>query len=153
MDRAEIESLLREENARYVSVGLVDLQGQLRAKMISVDRFRSVLDDGLGWVPLIHMLDFHDVAQIPSALEDPSSGFGDSVCRIDTDDVRTLPWEAADSRLFFFVEFGDEAPGAGYDCRRIYKGVLAKAHTMGLYPKQGLEYEFRLFREKRPSDY
>ncbi len=147
MDRAEVEDLLREENACYVNVGLVDLQGQLRAKMISVDRFRSVLDDGLGWVPLIHMLDFHDVAQVPSALDDPSYGFGDSVCRVDTDDVRTLPWEAPDSRLFFFVEFDDDAPGAGYDCRRVYKRVLAKAHDMGLYPKQGLEYEFRLFRE------
>lgn len=151
MDRAEITALLKDENARYVNVGLVDLQGQLRAKMLSVDRFLSVLDSGIGWIPLVHMLDFHDIAQIPSALDDPGYGFGDSVCRIDTHEVRTLPWEPADSRLFFFVEFEDGAPGAGYDCRRVYKRALAKACALGLHPKQGLEYEFRLFRETPSS--
>lgn len=151
MERAAIENLLRENDAHFVNVGLVDLQGQLRAKTVSVDVFRAALDGGLGWVPLIHMLDFHDVAQIPSELEDPHSGFGDSVCRIDTEDVRRLPWDAPDSRLFFFVEIDADAPGAGYDCRRVYKRVLARAEEMGLHPKQGLEYEFRLFQETSRS--
>lgn len=151
MDRADITALLRDEQARYVNVGLVDLQGQLRVKMISAERFMSVLDGGLGWVPLIQMLDFNDAGQIPKELEDPRCGFGDSVCRVDTQDVRRLPWEAPDSRLFFFVEFEDDVAGAGYDCRRVYKRILGRACALGLHPRQGLEYEFRLFRESARS--
>ena len=147
IDADQISKLFKSHEARYATVAFVDLQGQLRGKTVNADKLQSAFPSGVPFSPLNMMLDYGDHAMFPRGYLSPDQDIGDNDCDIDWLRPRTLPFEDAEASLFFFAQFAQDTQGAGWDPRRIYGNVEAKASEAGFTPVYGLEYEYRLLRE------
>ncbi len=146
----DVASLLAERSARYATVAFVDLQGQLRGKTVAAAKIPGLLQDGIPFAPHNMMLDLGDHVLWPAGYLQPDLDIGDNMCEV-VAAPRTLPFEEADSNLFFFAQFAPGTQGYGWDPRQVYQRVAARASTMGLTPSFGFEYEFRVFDETAES--
>ena len=146
-----IKARFEECGAKYATVALVDLQGQLRGKTVSAERLLSGYPSGLPFVPFMLALDLGDSVLFPSGYLKPGGALGDNAGDIDWERPRTLPFEDADSSLFFFNQFAEGTQGSGWDPRRLYGVVEDRARSLGLTPVYGMEYEYRLLRESPDS--
>ena len=146
-----VKARIEECGAKYATVAFVDLQGQLRGKTVSVQKLLSGYPNGLPFVPFMLALDLGDSVLFPSGYLKPGGGLGDNAGDIDWERPRTVPFEHADSNLFFFNQFADGTQGSGWDPRRLYGAIEARAKSLGLTPVYGNEYEYRLLRESPDS--
>ena len=146
-----LKKLLGPDRARYATVAFVDLQGQLRGKTVNAAKLLAGYPHGVPFSPFNMMLDFGDHALFPQGYLSPDLDIGDNPCNIDWDRPRTLPFEEDDTNPFFFATFSEGSQGAGWDPRRLYATVEAKAQALGYTPVYGLEYEYRLLKETPES--
>jgi glutamine synthetase len=145
----DAERVLKETDAEFVTVGIVDTQGMLRGKYVSRRKFASALRDGMG-VPAVTLgLDFHDVMAANATVGGPDTGYFDALVRVIPESCRVIPWEPQGRNLFFQLEYVDDT--AAVCTRNVLHRVLARAHALGIAPVTGLEYEFTLFRETSDS--
>lgn len=142
----DVRALIAERNPENVTVGLCDMQGQIRAKYISREKFLSVIDKGICFPKATLSLDFCDVLRpMPGVTDGPDASFGDLLCRLIPESVREIPWESASRNLFFLVDFEDH--GEPVSPRGVYRRIEQKAAQMGFIPVHSCEYEFTLFNE------
>lgn len=143
-----LEQLLAARNARRVYVAVCDLQGQLRGKSVSVDRFRRYLEKGFPVPPILGAMDFTDVVH-PVHLYPEAERLGDGLARIITETAREIPWEPVDANLLFLAEMADAS--RAWDPRALYRRIEDTAAAMGLRPLHAIEYECSLLRETHES--
>jgi glutamine synthetase len=146
---ADARKIVEERNAQHVTLGVPDLQGFLRGKYVSRDKFLSALDKGFGLPVVIYALDPTDVILEVSGLSDPGAGFHDGAVRILPESCREIPWEPVHRNLFFLGQFGED--GARYCPRAVYQRVADRSTGMGFRPFHACELEFTLFEETARS--
>jgi glutamine synthetase len=135
-----------------VKVGGFDVDGVLRGKYVSLEKFWSIVEPGFGFCDVIFGWDIGDVLYDNAKVTGWHSGYPDAHARIDLDTFRVLPAEP-DTAAFLvdFVEAG-EAHGPHPACpRSLLKGVLARAAAKGLKATFGAEFEFWVFKETPES--
>ncbi len=152
---ADARKLVEERNLSHVKVGLFDVDGVLRGKYMSRDKFLSALGNGFGFCDVVLGWDSYDRLYDNVTYTGWHTGYPDAPVRILPESCRAIPFE--DKTVLFLCEF---APPAEELCPRgVLRRVAERARAMGFEPFAGFEYEFSLFdetphsvREKRYRD-
>jgi glutamine synthetase len=146
--RAKSAGDLRDSFERHkinkVKLGGFDIDGILRGKYVSLDKFWGVAEGGLGFCDVIFGWDSGDQLYDNAAVTGWHSGYPDTKASVDLDTYRRIPWE--EGTAAFLLDF--ETPVSP---RAVLKSVDAKARSMGFAVKCASEYEFFLFKETPES--
>ena len=150
MDANELKKIFAARNITKVKVGGFDLDGVLRGKYISLDKFWSAVESGMGFCDVIFGWDIGDVLYDNAKVTGWATGYPDTHAVIDLDTFRVIPSEP--DTAAFLVDFVSKDGEAHPACpRSLLKRVLAKAKKMGFTATFGAEYEFFVFKETPES--
>ena len=142
----DVKQVFDEHHIDKVKLGGFDVDGVLRGKYISMEKFYAAVDLGLGFCDVIFGWDSSDALYDNVQLTGWHTGYPDGLARIDLSNCRILPWEP--DTAFFLVDFfkKDGAPLA-VSPRQVLRTVTACAQALGYTPKVAMEYEYSFFRE------
>ena len=150
MDAKALRAAFAERNISKVKIGGFDVDGVLRGKYVSLDKFWSVLDHGLGFCDVVFGWDIGDVLYDNAKVTGWSTGYPDTHARVDASTFRVLPWEPGTAALLLDFELPDGKPHPACP-RSLLKSVVARAKTMGYAATFAVEFEFFLFKETPAS--
>jgi glutamine synthetase len=145
----DIEAL-RASGAGKVKVAVSDIDGILRGKYLSLDKFESALAGGFGFCDVVFGWDAHDSCYDNTQVTGWQHGFPDAMVRLDPRTRRAVPWD--DGVPFFLGEF-IQGDGSAYPVcpRQVLQRVLRRAAKLGVQPMCGLEFEWFNFAETPQS--
>jgi glutamine synthetase len=150
MDLKTLRAKFEEHEIRRVKVGGFDIDGVLRGKYVSLEKFWSVAEAGFGFCDVVFGWDIGDVCYDNTTLTGPDSGYPDIQAVIDLDSFRLLPYEA--NTAAFLIDFRTPEGKAHPACpRSLLKRIVARAEASGFKPYFGAEFEFWVFRETPQS--
>ena len=150
MDLESIRRRFEDNHIRRVKLGAFDIDATLRGKYISVEKFWSAAESGLGFCDVIFGWDIGDVLYDNVKFTGWHTGYPDAHCRIDLSSFRLPPWEPGTA--FFLLDFcqPDGRPLA-IAPRQVFERVLERATEYGYTAHFSAEYEFFIFRETPQS--
>ena len=94
------------KNDTKVKLAGVDVDGILRGKLVSKQKFLSVAEDGFGFCSVIFGWDMHDQTYFKElGISNKENGYRDMIAVPDLSSFRRIPWE--DDVPFFLVGFFD----------------------------------------------
>jgi glutamine synthetase len=146
---ADAKAIVEQRGLLHIKVGVFDMDGVLRGKYMSREKFFSALDSGFGFCDVVLGWDSNDQLYENPGVEYTGwhTGYPDAPARIIPSTCRDL--FAEEGMLLFLAEFAEDAEKV---CPRgVLRQVLAKADAMGFCCKAALEYEFFLFNETPDS--
>jgi glutamine synthetase len=146
----QIKQAFQKHRIDKIKIGGFDVDGILRGKYVSQDKFFSAAESGLGFCDVIFGWDSSDVLYDQPAVTGWRTGYPDAVARIDLSTFRVLPWEP--NTAFFLLDFHrpDGKPLA-VSPRHVLRRVIERANGMGYTPRAAIEYEYWFFREDSHS--
>ncbi len=146
----ELRRSFEEQGIRKVKVGGFDVDGVLRGKYISLEKFWSALEKGFGFCDVIFGWDVSDQLYDNATVTGWSTGYPDALARIDTDTFRVLP-DAPDT-AHFLVDFHTQDGAPHPACpRNLLKSVRQRAADAGFVSRFSAEFEFWVFQETPDS--
>src|SRR6478752_7403703 len=122
MDAATLKKRFESQGIRKVKIGGFDLDGVLRGKYVSLDKFWSAVESGFGFCDVIFGWDIGDVLYDNAKVTGWHTGFPDATTRIDLNTFRLIPWEPGTA--FFLLDFVNVASIAP---RQVLQQVIEKA--------------------------
>lgn len=133
-----------EQNVQRVKVGGFDVDGILRGKYISLEKFWSAIEGGLGFCDVIFGWDSGDQLYDRARVTGWHTGYPDTPAVIDLDTLRMIPWEPGTAA--FLLDFQD-ARGAPLEVspRQLLKRVVERARGLGYAATMAVEYEFFIY--------
>ena len=151
---ATAEELIRQyrkEGITRIKLGVTDIDGVLRGKYISLDKFEAIAATTSGFCDCVLGWDVDDQLYDNASFTGWHTAFPDALYRLDLaterrlQDENNIPW--------FIGEFVD---GDGESLHPIcprsrLKHVLARAEEMGFEARLAFEYEFFIFNETSQS--
>ncbi len=148
----EIQKQFDAHGIRRIKVGGFDVDGVLRGKYMSLDKFWSSVEKGFGFCDVIFGWDIADQLYDNAKVTGWKTGYPDAQARIDTSTFRVLPY--APDTAHFLVDFHlpDGTPHPACP-RNLLKRVDAQARQQGYIAKFAAEFEFWIFRETPESLY
>ncbi|AKU96907.1 glutamine synthetase family protein [Labilithrix luteola] len=150
MDVAAIKVLFEEHKIRKVKVGGFDVDGVLRGKYVSLDKFWSAVESGFGFCDVIFGWDVADVLYDNAKVTGWSTGYPDAHATIDLSTFRVLPAER--DTAAFLVDFVNKDGTAHPACpRSLLRRMISDAATRGYQPTFSAEFEFWVFKETPQS--
>jgi len=150
MNLTEIINYVKSHPAGKVKVAYTDIDGILRGKYISTEKFLSAPDGQTTFCNVIFGWDAADIAYDHGSFTGWHSGYPDSPAKIDFSTFRKIPWE--NDLPFFLGEIIDDKGKPSYVCpRQLLKKVLIDAQEMGLTPYCSQEFEWYNFSETPQS--
>jgi glutamine synthetase len=139
--------IVEERGLRHVKVGLFDVDGVMRGKLMSREKFLSSLASGFGFCDVVLGWDSSDQLYDNVRYTGWHTAYPDAPVRVLPETCRDVPTEPG--MLLFLAEF---APPADAICPRgVLRRVLGRARARGLDVLGALEYEFFLFDETPDS--
>ena len=143
----DAKAIVTERGIDHVKVGVYDIDGVLRGKYMSTQKFFSALDKGFGFCDVVLGWDSRDKLYDNVSFTGWHTGYPDAPTRIIPESCRELPFEK--NSLFFLCEFAENAEAV---CPRgVLRRVLQRAEQQGLAFFSGFEYEFFVFNETPES--
>ncbi len=143
----DAKKIVEERKLSHIKVGLIDIDGIMRGKYMSREKFFSSLDHGFAFCDVVLGWDSADVVYDNTSYTGWHTGYPDAPARIIPESCRELPFE--ENGLFFLCDF---TPPADTICpRSLLQRILKKAHDMGFKAYGSLEYEFFVFNETPDS--
>lgn len=149
-DRKEIEKRFKEDGIRHVKIGGFDVDGILRGKYVSLEKFWSVVDGGMGFCDVIFGWDAADKLYEEPTVTGWHTGYPDAPAKIDLSTYRRIPWEPETAAFLLDFESQD---GTRVEVapRNVLKRVLDRLQTHGYSATCALEFEFFMYREDSRS--
>ncbi len=141
--------LIQQRNIERIKVAATDVDGVLRGKYISVTKFASILDSGLGFCDVIFGWDCHDELYAKDSVTGWNTAFPDALGKIDLSSCRELPLE--ENSIFFLLDFEGEKIHAKVCPRTILKNVIKQGEELGISFDASTEFEFFMFNETPKS--
>ena len=133
--------ILSEQNTEKVKLAVTDIDGILRGKVISFEKFVSIVEKGFGFCNVVFGWDAADVAYDNSDYTGWHSGYPDATAVIDLNTFRQVPWD--NDTPFFLADFRD---GNGNDLtvcpRSLLKKIIRQAAVQGYTPFFSQEFEW-----------
>jgi len=139
-----IRQLFETHHIQRVKLGAFDIDCTLRGKYISLEKFWSAVESGIGFCDVIFGWDIGDALYDNAKVTGWHTGFPDATARIDPNTFRIIPWEPGTA--FFLLDFVNVAAIAP---RQVLQRVIDKAREYTAY--FSAEYEFFFFRETPQS--
>ena len=145
VDRESAATFVREAGVENIKVAVTDLDGVMRGKYMSRDKFQSALEKGFGFCDVIFGWDSNDVLYDKDSFTGWQTAFPDAWARIDPASCRRLPLEDNRSTLFL-ADFAD-GDAAAVCPRSLLKSVMQRGRDLGYEGLAAAEFEFFLFDE------
>ena len=141
--------IVEERNITHIKVGLFDIDGVMRGKYMSRDKFFSALESGFAFCDVVLGWDSNDqlYENVDIKFTGWHTGYPDAPVRVIPESCREIPFEP--QTLLFICEFEEEA--AKLCPRNLLGRVLERASDMGFEVAAAFEYEFFLFNETPDS--
>lgn len=150
MDKSEIIRYVKEHPSGKVKIAFADIDGILRGKYISAEKFLSVCEGTTGFCDVVFGWDAADVAYDNARYTGWHTGYPDCPAQIDISTFRKIPWET--DVPFFLGDFLDAEENPSKVCpRQLLKKVLADAEALGYTPFFSQEFEWFNFAETPQS--
>lgn len=124
-----------------VKLAITDIDGILRGKVISKEKFLSVAESGLGFCDVVFGWDSSDTLYDNSAFTGWNTGYPDAMAKIDLNTFRKVPYE--NDIPFFLADF----PALSICPRNLLKKIKAQVEEMGFTPVFSQEFEWFNFKE------
>ena len=105
---------LASKDTRKLKLAVVDIDGILRGKVISFDKFKSVAEKGFGFCDVVFGWDANDAAYDNAAFTGWHTGYPDANALVDLNTFREIPWE--NDLPFFIADFADVYRTFNVDC-------------------------------------
>lgn len=150
MNASEVRRELEERGVRRVKVGGFDIDGVLRGKYLSLDKFYSAIESDIGFCDVIFGWDIADVLYDNAKVTGWATGYPDAKAKIDLSTLRMIPWEPGTAAFLLDFATGDGEPHPACP-RSLFKRVLARANAMGFKATFAAEFEFFIFKETPES--
>jgi glutamine synthetase len=132
---------LAEQNTEKIKLAITDIDGILRGKMISFEKFISIVEKGFGFCNVVFGWDAADVAYDNSEYTGWQSGYPDATAVIDLATFRQIPWE--NDIPFFLADFRDSKGNDLAVCpRSLLKKIITQATDNGYAPYFSQEFEW-----------
>lgn len=150
MTTDEIIQYVKTHPSGKVKIAFADIDGILRGKYVSLEKFLSAVEAGTGFCDVIFGWDANDTAYDNTPFTGWHTGYPDSAARIDVTTFRKIPWE--NDLPFFLGELTAANGDPSYVCpRQLLKKVLQEATAMGYTPYFAQEFEWFNFAETTQS--
>lgn len=138
---SEVLRQLTERSATKVKLAATDIDGVLRGKVMSFDKFKSVMEKGFGFCDVIFGWDAGDVAYDNATVTGWHTGYPDTTAMIDASTFRYVPWE--NDLPFFLADFGDDKGNGLPVCPRgLLKRIDKQAKDAGYIASFSQEFEW-----------
>ncbi|WP_163834012.1 glutamine synthetase family protein [Spartinivicinus ruber] len=146
-NRQDLAQLVKERELSHIKVGLFDLDGLMRGKYMSRDKFFKAVDSGFSFCDVILGWDIKDQLYDNVSYTGWHTGYPDAAVELLPNTCRELPLE--DNMLLILGQLTGRAEAL---CPRgLLRRVLQTADDMGYQVKAAFEYEFFLFDETPDS--
>lgn len=146
MTTEEILAYVKEHPLGKVKIAVSDIDGVLRGKYISAEKFASVVAGRLGFCDVTFGWDMGDVAYDNVKFTGWHTGYPDALVKLDLSTFRKIPWE--NNIPFFLGDFVDEKLIPVYTCpRQLLRKVLADGENSGYQAYFAQEFEWFNFAE------
>lgn len=150
MQTKEIIQYVKNHPSGKVKIAIADLDGILRGKYISTEKFLSIAEKGTSFCDVIMGWDAADVLYDKSEFTGWHTGYPDSPASIDLKTFRKIPWE--NDIPFFLAELNDHKKNPSEVCpRQLLKKIASQAEQMGYTPFMSQEFEWFSFAETPQS--
>ena len=150
MQTKEIIQYVKNHPSGKVKIAIADMDGILRGKYISADKFLSIAEKGTSFCDVIMGWDAADVLYDKSEFTGWHTGYPDSPASIDLKTFRKIPWE--NDIPFFLAELNDHKKNPSEVCpRQLLKKIASQAEQMGYTPFMAQEFEWFSFAETPQS--
>ncbi len=150
MNKNDIIQYVKGHPSGKVKIAFADIDGILRGKYISTEKFLTAVDNGTTFCDVVFGWDAADVAYDNATYTGWHTGYPDSPATIDLNTFRKIPWEG-DVPFFlgdFIYKDGKPSPVCP---RQLLKKVLADAEAMEFSPVFAQEFEWFNFAETPQS--
>ena len=139
-----------EKGLRKAKVGGVDIDGVWRGKYVSLEKFLSAAEGGMGFCDVVFGWDIADDLYDNAKVTGWHTGYPDAQARVDASTARVIPWEPDVAAFILDFVNADSSP---YEAspRQLLQRVGRKARAMGFLPRFGAEFEYFIFRETPQS--
>jgi glutamine synthetase len=146
MDTTEIFEYVKQHPSQKVKVAVTDIDGVLRGKYISKDKFLSIAESTFGFCDVVFGWDMADIAYENNSYTGWHTGYPDAKVKIDLSTFRKIPWE--NELPFFLGEFVTESNQSSPVCpRQLLKKIESEANAAGYIPFVSQEFEWFNFAE------
>ncbi len=146
MTTKEIIQYVKNHPSGKVKLAIADIDGILRGKYISTEKFLSVIENGMGFCDVVFGWDSGDVVYDNVQYTGWHSGYPDAPVSLDISTFRKIPWE--NDLPFFLGELTDVKGASAAVCpRQLLKKVLKNAQQQGFSPIFSQEFEWFNFAE------
>ena len=150
MNSKEIFDYVKSHPSGKVKIAFTDIDGVLRGKYMSVDKFLSVAESTTGFCDVIFGWDMGDHAYEKIQYTGWHTGYPDAAGKLDLATFRKIPWE--DGVAFFLGDFVDQNNQPCDVCpRQLLKKIANDALNAGYKPVFSQEFEWYNFSETPES--
>lgn len=123
-----------------VKFGIVDVDGVLRAKMISMAKLKEVIADGVGFCDVIFGWDSQDKCYSGVKITGLHTGYPDGHCTLDLNSMRFLP---TDNNIAFFLGDMHQDEIRSACCpRSLLRRIIAQGEEQGFKAMFSQEFEW-----------
>jgi glutamine synthetase len=150
MNTEQVITYIKENNIQKIKFAFADIDGILRGKVISTQKFIDGLQGGYGFCDVVFGWDSSDVTYDNVEITGWHSGYPDKQCYIDLSTFRTVPWE--DNIPFFLADYTGPKGEALPACpRSLLKQITKQCQDLGYHAEFAQEFEWFNFKETPQS--
>jgi glutamine synthetase len=149
MNTQEILQFVKSHPSGKVKIAITDMDGILRGKYISTEKFFSIVESGTGFCDVIFGWDAADAAYDNASYTGWHTGYPDAAARLDLATFRKIPWE--NDCPFFLCELIPQKENPEICPRSLLRKVLSDASSAGFLPLFSQEFEWYNFAETPQS--
>jgi glutamine synthetase len=145
MDVKEILQYVKNHASGKVKIAITDVDGVLRGKYISVEKFMSLTETETSFCDVIFGWDCGDTAYDNANFTGWHTGYPDAAARLDLSTFRKIPWE--NDIPFFLGELIQSKDSIAVCPRSLLKKCLEDSVAAGFQPVFSQEFEWYNFAE------
>lgn len=146
MSNDEITRYVKDHPSGKVKIAFTDIDGVLRGKYVSSEKFLSAAKSGSGFCDVIFGWDAADLAYDNTEYTGWHTGYPDAPARVDLSTFRKIPWE--NDLSFFLGDILDQENNPAYVCpRQLAAKIIDEVKAKGFLPYFSQEFEWFNFKE------
>ncbi|HRN95670.1 MAG TPA: glutamine synthetase, partial [Chitinophagales bacterium] len=150
MTNKQILEYVKQHPLQKVKLAITDMDGILRGKYVSTEKFLSIADNSFGFCDVVFGWDSNDVAYDNAQFTGWHTGYPDALVKVDFNSFRTIPWEM--DVPFFLGSFVNSKNEPIQICpRQLLHKINSQAQKEGFTPYFSQEFEWFNFAETPDS--